>query len=143
MKLQTLSLLFFGVLLSAAQEADPFLAPVSPPENPEEAALVKMLEKLGPRSRGMGLRVNDDGAPAICVFMYENPDLSALRGMPVRAMEIMGSNDDLASGKTMDLGPLAGMPLETLWIWKAPVKDLSPLKTTRLRKLLIMGGIGH
>lgn len=139
MKLQILSFLFFRVLIATAEDADPFVAPVSPPENPEEAALVKMLERLGPRSKGLGLRVNDDRVPAICVFMHENPDLSALRGMPARAMEIMGSNDDLASGKAMDLAPLSGMPLETLWIWKAPVTDLSPLKTVRLKKLLIMG----
>lgn len=86
----------------------------------------------------MGTGVNDD-APALCVWMDENPDLSALQGAPVRNMQIFGSMDTLASGKIMDLAPLEGMPLETLWIWKVPLKDLSPLKTTRLEKLLIMG----
>ncbi len=98
-----------------------------------------LLEKLGPRAKGMGVGENDDGTLTVSVYMHENPDLSALRGAPVRGMQIMGSMDELASGKIMDLAPLAGMPLETLWIWKVPLKDLSPLKTTRLKKLLIMG----
>lgn len=140
---RSLSLIFCGVFLAAAQGEDPFAEPQSngksPPEDPEEAALVEMLEKLGPRSKGMGTGANDDGRPTLCVLADETPDLSALQGLPVRNMQIMGTMDGLASGRIMDLAPLAGMPLETLWIWKVPLKDLSPLKTTRLKKLLIMG----
>lgn len=139
MKPQYLLLLFAGVVLAVAQEANPFIDPQSPPKNPEVAALAEMLGKLGARSKGMSLGENDDGVPTVYVYMHENPDLSALRGLPLRGMEIMGSNDELATGKELDLGPLAGMPLESLVIWKAPVKDLSPLKNTRLKKLLIMG----
>lgn len=129
--------------VSTAEEVDTFARPGSnekpEPVSPAEAELRALLAKLGSRSKGMTLGVNDDGAPTLSVNMDEKTDLSALRGMPARNLQIMGSMDDLASGKIVDLAPLAGMPLETLWIWKVPVKNIAPLKTSRLKKLLIMG----
>jgi len=87
----------------------------------------------------MGYGSNEDGAPAISVYADDTPDLSILRRAPVRHLEIMGNMPLLASGKVMKLGPLAGLPLESLTIWKAPVNDLSALEFTQLKKLLIMG----
>ncbi len=141
MKSQLLLAIFSGIMLAAGQEADADAKENPQPVDPAKAELMALLEKLGPRAKGMGVGVNDDWVPVPSIRMYENPDLSALRGLPVRNMQIMGSMDLLASGKVVDLAPLAGMPLETLWIWKVPLKDLSPLKSTRLKKLLILGSI--
>ncbi len=129
--------------VTTAADADPFAGPDADekpkPASPEEVELRAVLEKLGPRAKGIDVGVNDDGKPELGVDMDEKPDLSVLRGLPVRNMRICGSMPLLASGEVFDLSPLAGMPLESLWIWKVPLKDIAPLKTTRLNKLLIMG----
>jgi hypothetical protein len=137
------SAVWFLVGVVSAEQTDFSAASASnekpEPVSPGEAEIVALLEQLGPRSKGMGVGINDDGAATLSISADEENDLSALSGLRVRHVQIMGSMSELAAGKIMDLGPLAGMPLETLWVWKVPLKDLSPLKTTRLKKLLIMG----
>lgn len=137
------SAVWFLVGVVSAEQTDFSAASASnekpEPVSPGEAEIVALLEQLGPRSKGMGVGINDDGAATLSISADEENDLSALSGLRVRHVQIMGSMSELAAGRIMDLGPLAGMPLETLWVWKVPLKDLSPLKTTRLKKLLIMG----
>lgn len=41
-------------------------------------------------------------------------DLAALKGFPVREMEMFGSMNLLVSRSVVDLSPLAGLPLKSL-----------------------------
>jgi len=126
-----------GVIFAAAQEQPPLANPQA--ADPAIAEIDDFLEKLGPRSNGMSTGVNQDDEASLTLFMEDVSDLSALRGAPAKNIDIFGSMDLLATGKAVDLTPLAGLPVESLWIWKVPFTDLSPLKSTRLKKLLIMG----
>ncbi len=57
-------------------------------------------------------------------------DLTPLRGLPLQQLNIGGYN------QAMDLGPLAGAPLEFLCLNMSKVSDLSPLKGMPLKHLL-------
>ena len=53
-------------------------------------------------------------------------DLSPLRGMPLRRL-------DISHSRVADLSPLRGMPLRELHMNRAPVQDLAALKGLPLR----------
>ncbi|MES2659380.1 MAG: hypothetical protein V4689_12240 [Verrucomicrobiota bacterium] len=53
------------------------------------------------------------------------------------SMDAMGTMDLLASKSLVDISPLAGVPLVTANFWKMPIKDLSPLKGSKLRELML------
>jgi hypothetical protein len=60
-------------------------------------------------------------------------DLSPLRGMPLRSL-------DISETPVVDLSPLAGMPLEYLFISNTAVRSVAPLVGTPLIQLSIDGG---
>jgi hypothetical protein len=60
-------------------------------------------------------------------------DLSPLRGMPLKTLDIKDT-------RVTDLTPLTGMPLETLMAWRWRGSDLTPLKGMPLKWLNCGGG---
>jgi hypothetical protein len=60
-------------------------------------------------------------------------DLTPLRGMPLRSL-------DISETAVVDVSPLAGMPLEYLYITGTAIRSLAPLVGTPLFQLSIDGG---
>lgn len=144
-KVLCIGVLFAGSEVIPAADDDPFADFDDPeearPASPAEEALNSALEKLGPRLRGLGVSSNGDGTCNVNAHLGlgRAPDFSALKGLPVREIEVMGNMELIANGEDLDLPPLGSLPLESLSFWKVPLKDLAPLATTRLKKLSIMG----
>lgn len=107
--------------------------------NPTVRALQEKIDKLGKRLKGIGVCPEPDGSCSCTIDPEEARDLSALEGLPIKSISIMGGNIDLFRGEMFDLEPLSGLPLESLSVWKTPLKSIPVFKAKRLNSLLIMG----
>lgn len=128
---------------AAAGDGDPFSETGKNEEreqgNPAIRALQQKIDKLGKRLKGMGVHPEPDGSCSCTIDPEKARDLSALEGLPIKSISIMGGNIDLFRGEVMDLEPLSGLPLESLHVWKTPLKLIPVFKARRLNSLLIMG----
>jgi serine/threonine protein kinase len=109
-----------------------------------------VFEKAGvPVSPDYGLILDDDGLFRVSLQGRKIDDISFLRGMPVKSLNLDGLNvsnlrplegaplRDLNLRKTAvtDLGPLRGMKLDELNLRETKVTDLSPIQDMPLEKL--------
>lgn len=133
--------MFSGFCIAAPGDGDPFSDQegIEQPEDPKVRALQEKIKKLGKRLKGIDIGPQPDGSCSCMIDPEKARDLSALEGLPIKSIEIMGGNIDLFRGEVMDLGPLSGLPLESLFVWKTPLESIPVFKARRLNSLLIMG----
>lgn len=116
-------------------DADPFAI------DEDTGAEKEWVRKFGPIPKDTALIPNEDGSVSIQSYPEAKLDLAFLKGkaIRVRKIEIFGNMPMLADGKSFDLSGLAGLRIDSAWIYKIPVKDLTPLKGSGLRNLSVTG----
>jgi serine/threonine protein kinase/Leucine-rich repeat (LRR) protein len=91
-----------------------------------------LLSALRAGGLNFGLVKLPGGTYELVVRNQSRPDLSALKGLPIRVLSLI-------DGNVNDLTPLRDLPLEFLNLPDNPITDLSPLQGKQIRTLYLSG----